>query len=276
MKKNVQNNLFGKKGLVIAGSVLAAAGLGYAVYKSYKPVSAADDIKADGNPFLEEGSGNSGNNQGGSNADNGSGGNSGSRTGGGSSNNRVPKAPVVRQWQSDVIWPLKRGSSGSRVLEVQRALNAILGTRNKPLVLDGKFGSGTEAALRLANYPISVVESVYNNILAKSRTVAAPLPTKPVKKLVLTPYQKALSLKYKDKEHITPAREIYNAITAPIANFTVVKKHINLKVKNITLITNIARAYQILYGQKLPAALSWSAASKLLLREEINLLKTIV
>jgi peptidoglycan hydrolase-like protein with peptidoglycan-binding domain len=274
MKKNVQNNLFGKKGLVIAGSVLAAAGLGYAVYKSYKPVSAADDIRADGNPFLEEGSGNGGEIRkvGGDYMPP----NSGSRNGGGSSNNRVPKAPVVRQWQSDVIWPLKRGSSGSRVLEIQRALNAILGSRNKPLVLDGKFGSGTEAALRLANYPISVAESVYNNILAKSRTVAAPLPTKPVKKLVLTPYQKALSLKYKDKEHITPAREIYNAITAPIANFTVVKKHINLKVKNITLITNIARAYQILYGQKLPAALSWSAASKLLLREEINLLKTIV
>jgi hypothetical protein len=269
--KKVQNSLLGNKGLLVAGSLIAAAGLGYFVYNSYKPVSAADDIRADGNS-LEEGSGNGANKVGGDYMPP----NSGSRTGGGSSNNRVPKTPVVRQWQSDVIWPLKRGSSGSRVLDIQRALNAILGSRIKPLMLDGKFGTGTETALRLAGYPISVLESAYQGIVSKGRTVPAPLPTKPAPKVVLTPYQKALSLKYKDKEHITPAREIYNAITAPIANFSTVKKHINLKVKNITLITNIARAYQILYGQKLPAALSWSGTSKLLLREEINLLQTIV
>ena len=254
------------KGVVIAGSVLAAAGLGYFVYKSFnKTVSAAEDIKADGNPLLEEGS-NTGNN-------------SGSQTGGnnaGRNNNRVPKVPVIRQWQSDVTFPLKRGSGGSKVLDIQRALNTILGSKIKPLSLDGKFGTGTENALRLAGYPILVLESTYNNIIAKSRTVATPLPTKPVKKLVLTPYQKALSLKYKDKEHITPAREIYNAITAPVPNFSVVKRYINLKVKNINLITNIARAYQILFGQKLPASLSYNAASRLILREEISLLKTIV
>lgn len=269
--KKAQNNLLGNKGLLVAGSLIAAAGLGYFVYQSYKPVSAADDIRADGNS-LDEGSGNGANKVGGDYMPP----NSGSRPSGGSSNYRVPKTPVVRQWQSDVIWPLKRGSSGSRVLDIQRALNAILGSRIKPLLLDGKFGTGTEAALRLAGYPVAVLESAYQGIVSKGRTVPAPLPKKPAQNMVLTPYQKALSLKYKVREHIAPAREIYDAITAPIANFNTVKKHINLKVKNITLITNIARAYQILYGQKLPAALSWSGASKLFLREEINLLKTLV
>ncbi len=63
-------------------------------------------------------------------------------------------------------FPLKKGSSGSRVMLLQQALSKIIGTSamNANGGIDGKFGKGTVSALKLAGYPERIDESVFNKI----------------------------------------------------------------------------------------------------------------
>ncbi|CAN5448698.1 hypothetical protein BH10BAC4_BH10BAC4_18310 [soil metagenome] len=85
-----------------------------------------------------------------------------------SSYNAVPNN-VTRASGSD-SFPLKKGSSGSRVLLLQQALSKIIGTSvmNANGGIDGKFGKGTVSALKLAGYPERIDESVFNRITGSS------------------------------------------------------------------------------------------------------------
>lgn len=67
-------------------------------------------------------------------------------------------------------FPLKKGSSGSRVMLLQQALAKIIGTSamNANGGIDGKFGNGTVSALKMAGYPESINESVFNKIAGSS------------------------------------------------------------------------------------------------------------
>ncbi len=86
-------------------------------------------------------------------------------------NNNLPSSynavtnNVSRASGSD-SFPLKKGSSGSRVLLLQQALSKIIGTSamNANGGIDGKFGKGTVSALKLAGYPERIDESVFNKI----------------------------------------------------------------------------------------------------------------
>lgn len=64
-------------------------------------------------------------------------------------------------------FPLKRGSRGTRVMQVQQALANILGmaTMNANGGIDGIFGSGTANALKLAGYGDVIDESTFNKII---------------------------------------------------------------------------------------------------------------
>lgn len=70
-------------------------------------------------------------------------------------------------------FPLKRGSSGARVKQLQQALANILGldVMNQNGGIDGIFGKGTENALRLANYPKTVSEDLFKQIVDNIPTI---------------------------------------------------------------------------------------------------------
>lgn len=70
-------------------------------------------------------------------------------------------------------FPLKRGSRGARVRQLQQALANILGldVMNQNGGIDGIFGKGTENALRLANYPKSISEDLFKQIVDNIPTI---------------------------------------------------------------------------------------------------------
>lgn len=83
--------------------------------------------------------------------------------------------------QQVASFPLKRGSRGSYVKNLQLALREINGI-SKALIdqsggADGVFGSGTESALRSAGYGNSISQSEYNAILGKAAKEKSTGPT---------------------------------------------------------------------------------------------------
>ncbi|HSZ72477.1 MAG TPA: hypothetical protein VK750_07350 [Cytophagaceae bacterium] len=70
-------------------------------------------------------------------------------------------------------FPLKRGSKGQRVMQLQQALSDVLGqaviAQNGGV--DGSFGKGTEDALKLAGYGKTVSESLFNQIVKNEPTI---------------------------------------------------------------------------------------------------------
>lgn len=70
-------------------------------------------------------------------------------------------------------FPLKRGSRGARVKQLQQALANLLGldVMNQNGGIDGIFGKGTENALRLANYPKSISEDLFKQIVDNIPTI---------------------------------------------------------------------------------------------------------
>lgn len=70
-------------------------------------------------------------------------------------------------------FPLKRGSRGQRVKQLQQALANIIGMAemNRNGGIDGIFGRGTENALMLANYPKVVSEDLFKQIVENIPTI---------------------------------------------------------------------------------------------------------
>lgn len=70
-------------------------------------------------------------------------------------------------------FPLKRGSRGQRVTQLQQALAKIIGldAMNANGGIDGIFGKGTENALRLANYPKVISEDLFKQIVDNIPTI---------------------------------------------------------------------------------------------------------
>lgn len=70
-------------------------------------------------------------------------------------------------------FPLKRGSRGQRVRQLQQALANIIGLEamNSNGGIDGIFGKGTENALRLANYPKVISEDLFKQIVDNIPTI---------------------------------------------------------------------------------------------------------
>jgi hypothetical protein len=63
-------------------------------------------------------------------------------------------------------FPLKRGSTGLKVLQLQTGLSKLIGSdaMSQNGGIDGKFGSGTESALKMAGYPVVVDEASFAKI----------------------------------------------------------------------------------------------------------------
>lgn len=70
-------------------------------------------------------------------------------------------------------FPLKKGSKGQRVIELQQALANALGqdVMAKNGGIDGVFGKGTENALKLAGYEKTVSEALFNQIVKNEPTI---------------------------------------------------------------------------------------------------------
>ena len=64
-------------------------------------------------------------------------------------------------------FPLKRGSKGARVTQLQKALADIIGqaAMKENGGIDGSFGKGTENALKLAGFGKTVSETLFNQIV---------------------------------------------------------------------------------------------------------------
>lgn len=67
-------------------------------------------------------------------------------------------------------FPLKRGSRGQRVLQLQQALASILGASvmNANGGVDGVFGAGTSNALKQAGYSEVINETLFNTIIERA------------------------------------------------------------------------------------------------------------
>ena len=80
--------------------------------------------------------------------------------------------PKVKKLISPAIhtdsFPLKRGSRGSRVTQMQQALASILGSMDAYGGIDGQFGPGTESALIKAGYPSTINEATFNKLVGSN------------------------------------------------------------------------------------------------------------
>jgi hypothetical protein len=70
-------------------------------------------------------------------------------------------------------FPLKKGSRGARVRQLQEALSSIIGAEvfRKFTPIDGIFGTGTQNALRQAGYGLTVDEALFNQIVNNQPTI---------------------------------------------------------------------------------------------------------
>lgn len=70
-------------------------------------------------------------------------------------------------------FPLKRGSKGDRVSQLQKALVTLLGNDvgSQNGGIDGSFGKGTESLLKLAGYGKSVDQALFNQIVNNEPTI---------------------------------------------------------------------------------------------------------
>lgn len=70
-------------------------------------------------------------------------------------------------------FPLKKGSRGARVRQLQQALAGILGASvfQQFSPIDGIFGTGTQNALRQAGYGTTVDEALFNQIVNNQPTI---------------------------------------------------------------------------------------------------------
>lgn len=62
----------------------------------------------------------------------------------------IPKQEAKRGWMPDMLYPIKKGSAGGRVLLIQKMLNKMHKAR---VPEDAKFGTRTHGALAANGYP---------------------------------------------------------------------------------------------------------------------------
>lgn len=95
-------------------------------------------------------------------------------------NNNLP-ASVSSKVSSSATdnYPLKKGSRGNRVVQLQQALANILGiaVMNANGGIDGIFGSGTANALKLAGYGESIDQATFNKIIGSGGVSSTFNPT---------------------------------------------------------------------------------------------------
>lgn len=70
-------------------------------------------------------------------------------------------------------FPLKKGSKGERVRQLQQGLQRLLGEKILASYtgVDGDFGSGTESALKAAGFPTVIDEAAFNRIIGKDSSM---------------------------------------------------------------------------------------------------------
>lgn len=152
-------------------------------------------------------------------------------------NNNLPIATSTSQQalatRSD-NFPLKRGSKGERVTQLQQALANMIGKEamNANGGIDGKFGSGTENALKIAGYSSAVSENVFQAIVTKANAVGSTLNAKALAQDLYRAAQArdlqsvvTLLMQMKNVSDYSVVNEYYKAI--PIISKTIVNDLLN-------------------------------------------------
>lgn len=85
----------------------------------------------------------------------------------------VSSSPTQRRSGGSDALPLRRGSSGPRVVQLQQVLASIIGkdAMNANGGVDGKFGSGTVNALKMAGYGEVVDAAIFDKITGSNANV---------------------------------------------------------------------------------------------------------
>ena len=147
-----------------------------------------------------------------------------------------PKPPAVtRQWIA-AAFPLRRGMQGEAVGTLQVVLNKL----GAGLQADGKFGQATEAALAKLGLAATVSDAQLRELQARG--------TRQQEKPGETKYQRLQRLGYNGPTEIEPAIALRKEITAPVASDERIRHYLSGANKTLT---NIQRAYRVLYGSDL-------------------------
>ncbi len=88
-------------------------------------------------------------------------------------NNNLPSSSsnsFLKKLTRSDNFPLKHGSSGSRVTALQTAIANIIGSSamNVSGGIDGQFGPGTVKALKMAGFPAQIDEATFNRITGQT------------------------------------------------------------------------------------------------------------
>jgi hypothetical protein len=85
--------------------------------------------------------------------------------------------PVSSASGANDNFPLKFGSKGQRVVQLQQKLEKILGADklNELTPIDGIWGNGTEKALKLAGLPTLISQSAFDKIMSSNTGIFSAL-----------------------------------------------------------------------------------------------------
>ncbi len=180
-------------------------------------------------------------------------------------------------------FPLKRGSSGQRVAQLQQALANIIGkdAMNANGGIDGKFGSGTANALRMAGYGEVADATLFNKIVGSNTNV----------QIVFNPSELASTLyKYAQSKNLSGVLTTLNQLKS-IADYSAVNTYYKkIGFVSKTIVTDLLdyafkgsesskqqiRNEFLRMGLKMSDSGTWSLQGLTLYKDIITLRETIV
>jgi hypothetical protein len=198
----------------------------------------------------------------------------------------TPQTPASKSRKDN--FPLKRGSSGSRVTQLQQALDNILGAGSMKKSyggIDGAFGSGTASALKKAGYPDVIDEETFNRIIYKPEASNTQLPQFDPKSIATTLYRAAQSkslytvltnLKMiKSVSDYSQVNEHYKGI--PIISKTIVTDLLDYAFKSDESSKQLVRNEFLRIGLKMNSVTgSWSLQGTGLYKDLVTIRETVV
>jgi hypothetical protein len=184
-------------------------------------------------------------------------------------------------------FPLRNGSKGPRVQELQEALSRYLGSSvfSKFTKIDGIFGNGTESALKYANFPTEIDERLFITITSQGSSSAGES---------LVPAQAAMKLhEYADAKNLQGILGIlgqmkstadYSAVNEPYKNLrsglvraTIVTDLLDNVFANNTSAKTVIKAQFIRIGLRLDASTGkWSLSGLRGFMDVVTNIDTIV
>lgn len=198
-------------------------------------------------------------------------------------NNNLP-ASVSSKTNSSATdnFPLKKGSRGNRVTQLQQALANILGisVMNANGGIDGIFGSGTANALKLAGYSESIDQTTFNKIIGSGGVSASFNPASIADSLYQASANKDINGVLKTLSQLKTVSD-YSAVNNAYKQKGFISKTIVTDLLDYAFKSNEAGKEQIKkellrIGLKVSSSGTWSLQGLRLYKDLITLRSTIV